>query len=354
MNALYEHLLKRINTDGPISLSDYMATCLMHPQHGYYQTERVFGREGDFITAPEVSQMFGEMIGLWLADRWINMGRPTSVNLIELGPGRGTLMADILRATAAVHDFQDAIDVHFVEASTQLRAKQAEAVPCASWHDRFSDIPTGPVLIVANEFFDALPIHQYEKLDGQWHERVVCAVKGRLGFGLAPCGPQFAMVNDEIKAGSDGSIAEVCPAALSIAGDISDYLKHHGGAALIIDYGYRKSAAGDTFQAMKSHSYVDPFLEPGMADLTAHVAFDQLKSAAKEIGAKVYGPATQGMFLMAIGLGARAQVLSQDDTPGSQERILSELKRLTSNDQMGTLFKVLAIQNADLPAPPGL
>lgn len=353
MTNLTEHFLKRINADGPITLSDYMATCLMHPKYGYYQTANVFGSQGDFITAPEVSQMFGEMVGLWLADRWINMGRPNSVNLIELGPGRGTLMADILRATEGAADFHASVYVHFVEASEQLRHKQAELVPDAMWHDTFSSVPNGPCLIMANEFFDALPIHQYEKLDGKWHERVVCAVKNKLNLGLAPPGPQFALVNNALKAGPDGSIAEVCPAALSIIGEVANHINRNSGAALIIDYGYRKSASGDTFQAMKSHAYVDPFQDPGTADLTAHVAFDQLAAAAHETGVRTFGPATQGMFLMALGIGARAQVLSADDCDGNAERILSELKRLTAPDEMGTLFKVLALQERSLPTPPG-
>lgn len=353
MSGLKAYLMKRIATEGPITLADYMAICLMHPKYGYYQHERVFGAEGDFITAPEVSQMFGEMIGLWLADRWMKIGKPTAINLVELGPGRGTFMKDILRAVEPVEEFTQAINIHFIEASTQLRATQKNHVPNATWHDHFALVPDGPALIIANEFFDALPIHQFEKLDGQWHERMVCTVKDKLGLGLGPCSPKFTLVDDALKDGSDGSIVEICPSALSITGDIAEHIAQNGGAALIIDYGYRKSALGDTFQALEAHAYVDPFINPGKADLTAHVAFDQLKRVAQEKGIKAYGPAMQGMFLMAIGLGARAQVLAQGATPDVQERILSELKRLTATDQMGTLFKVLALQPHDLAPPPG-
>lgn len=353
MTALKDFLIKRIEATGPMTLASYMAECLMHPVHGYYQKERVFGSEGDFTTSPEISQMFGEMMGLWVADRWIKMGKPEALNLVELGPGRGTLMADLLRATAPVEDFQDAISVHFVETSKQLRARQAENVPTAHWLDTLADVPEGPMLLVANEFFDALPIHQYEKRDGNWHERMVGTDAGELGFMLGPCGAQFALASDTLKASADGSILEVCPSALSVIGDISDRLNKYGGAAIIIDYGYRQSAVGDSFQAMQNHSYVDAFAEPGAADLTAHVNFDLLKSVALEKGIKAYGATTQGLFLMAIGLGARAQVLASAGDEAHQKRILEDLKRLTAPEQMGTLFKVLALQPHELAPPPG-
>ncbi len=256
MTALKQQMIKRIETTGPMTLAVYMAECLMHPEHGYYQQQAVFGAGGDFTTAPEVSQMFGEMIGLWLADRWIKMGRPEKVKLIELGPGRGTLMADILRAIGPVEDFQAALAVHFVETSTQLRALQAKQVPDAHWHDTLAQVPTDagePSLILANEFFDALPIHQYEKTGGKWVERMVGCVDDGLALVGGPCGPQFTLVPDAIKAGPEGSIAELCPAALTIVGDIADRINTHGGAALVVDYGYRKSAAGDTFQALQNH-----------------------------------------------------------------------------------------------------
>jgi NADH dehydrogenase [ubiquinone] 1 alpha subcomplex assembly factor 7 len=353
MTPLKQHFIKRIEATGPMTLAAYMAECLMHPTHGYYQQQAVFGAEGDFITAPEVSQMFGEMIGLWLADRWIKMGRPKAVNLIELGPGRGTLMADILRATEPVSDFQEAINVHFVETSAQLRAQQASRVPNAQWHERLTDVPEGKTLIIANEFFDALPIHQYEKRDDQWFERLVGSDSDQLGFTLGACGPQFGLISPAMKDSAEGSILECCPAALSITGEIADRLTLNEGAALIIDYGYRKTVPGDTFQALKNHEFSDPFDAPGTADLTAHVAFDQLKQAASERCAVTFGPAMQGMFLMGVGIGARAQVLAANAEPETQTRILSELKRLTATDQMGTLFKVLALQSPALAPPPG-
>lgn len=350
---LKEILLEQIATSGPITFADYMAQCLMHPEHGYYQQEQVFGQDGDFVTAPEISQMFGEMVGLWLADRWIKMGKPSPVHLIEFGPGRGTLMADILRAISPVEGFTDAAKIHFIETSKQLRALQKEKVPNAKWHETAASLPEGPSLIVANEFFDALPIHQFEKHKGEWLERRINAEGENFTLVLTPPSPKLALIPDELKESPEGSILEVCPAALSVTGDIAERISSQGGAALLIDYGYRKSAAGDTFQALKGHTFADPLAEPGKADITAHVAFDQLKKAAEEKGSKTIGPAAQGMFLMALGMGARAQQLSNAMDPIGQQRILSELKRLTASDEMGTLFKVLALQHPDLPEAPG-
>lgn len=346
-------LLQRIKTTGPITLADYMAECLMHPAHGYYQQEHVFGTEGDFITAPEISQMFGEMLGLWLADRWYKMDKPDELQLIELGPGRGTLMADILRATEPVAGFHAALTVHFIETSEQLRTIQREKLPTAQWHSDLSSVPEGPSLIVANEFFDALPIHQFEKHDGKWCERRLHADAHALKPVLTAAGPMFGLSEAALHASPEGSILEVCPSGLSTAGNIAERLFAHGGAAIIIDYGYRKSAIGDTFQALKAHKYCDPLATPGTADLTAHVNFEQLAKAAKSKGAASYGCAAQGPFLMALGLGERAQQLAAGTDNEGQSRILSELKRLTDPDEMGTLFKVLALQDPNLAPPPG-
>ena len=350
---LKDILLKRIEANGPITLAEYMTDCLMHPTFGYYSQNTVFGTEGDFITAPEVSQMFGEMMGLWLADRWYKMGKPESVYLVELGPGRGTLMEDILRATGPVEGFHDAISVHFIETSEQLRGLQAEKVPHAQWHDDLSSVPEGATLLVANEFFDALPIHQFEKQDGRWCERRVHAADGEFKMVLTAAGPKFALTDPALHDSPEGSILEVCPAGLSVAGTIAERLFSGGGAAIIIDYGYRKTAVGDSFQALKNHQYSDPLATPGEADLTAHVAFDQLAAAAASNGATTYGTAAQGPFLMALGIGERAQQLAAATDDQGQQRVLSELTRLTAGEEMGTLFKVLALQDPKLPAPPG-
>ncbi|WP_420429677.1 class I SAM-dependent methyltransferase [Kordiimonas sp.] len=353
MTPLKDLIIKRIKATGPISIADYMAECLMHPEHGYYQQERVFGVDGDFITAPEVSQMFGEVLGLWCVDRWIAMGKPPAFQLIELGPGRGTLMADILRAANSVQGFQSAAQVHFVEASLQLRALQKTKVHNARWHDTLGQIPLGPTIIVANEFFDALPIHQFEKQDGKWLERAIASNDDRLIPALTPAGPIAAMLQDTMQTQPDGAIAEICPAALSVMGEIAHRASAHRCAALVLDYGYVTSASGDTFQALKAHKYVDPLAEPGKADLTAHVAFDQLAQAATEKGAAAFGPVEQGSFLMSIGIGARAQQLATNQDAAKQSGILSELKRLTAPEEMGQLFKVLALQSPKLSAPPG-
>ncbi|UTW60116.1 SAM-dependent methyltransferase [Kordiimonas sp. SCSIO 12603] len=353
MTELKQSLIRRIEATGPITLAEFMAECLMHPQHGYYQKERVFGKDGDFITAPEVSQMFGEIIGLYMADRWYKMGKPQSFHLIEFGPGRGTLMADILRATAPVEGFVDAAEVHFIETSLQLRELQKKKVPHGNWHDTLNTVPEGPSLIIGNEFFDALPIHQYERQNGEWLERRVHVEDGVFQLVVTKPTAHVALIPEHMKDGPDGSIAEICPSALSIMGDIALRLNTHGGSALFLDYGYRISSFGDTFQALKNHEYVDPFAEPGAADLTAHVAFDQLHRAATEAHSKAYGSTPQGMFLMALGIGSRAQALASGADAAKQEKILSELKRLTAPDEMGTLFKVLAVQNHELPPPPG-
>ncbi|UTW54972.1 class I SAM-dependent methyltransferase [Kordiimonas sp. SCSIO 12610] len=343
--SLQDKLERRIAALGPISIADYMRECLMDPEFGYYQQQVVFGEKGDFTTAPEISQMFGEIIGLKLAEKWLLAGSPKNTMLIELGPGRGTLMADILRATKMVPNFHEAIDIHFVETSKQLKTLQKEKVPDANWHDQIHDVPEGFSLIVANEFFDALPIHQFEKKDGIWFERMVATKNGALEYVLSNPGPQFSLVPSSFKAKENGSIYEVCPAALSITGIVSERIKKYGGSAIIIDYGYIQSTGGDTFQALKHHTYVPTLENPGSADLTAHVAFDQLANVAKEIGVKVNGAFEQGAFLMQAGIGERAQNLAKDAPEDLQKKILGELVRLTAPDQMGQLFKVLLLNH---------
>ncbi|GHF18889.1 ATP synthase subunit beta [Kordiimonas sediminis] len=355
MTALKDIFLDRIRATGPIPLADYMAECLMHPKHGYYTRERVFGAEGDFITAPDVSQMFGEMLGLWCADRWMALGSPASFQLVELGPGRGTLMADILRAGKQVQGFTEAASVNFVEASPQLRDMQRKKVPHAAWHDNLAALDPLPTLFVANEFFDALPIHQFEKTKDGWRQRAITADNNNdLQWCLMPASSMAALIPSSLQQCPEGDVVEVCPAALSFTGQIARHIVGHGGAALFIDYGYSTSKPGDSFQALRQHNYTDPLLEPGKADLTAHVAFDQLQYAGKEAGAATFGPATQGQFLMALGLGLRAQALAKGKDLETQATLLSELKRLTAPEEMGELFKVIALQNKDIPAPPAL
>lgn len=354
MTALEVILKKQIIASGPITVADYMATCLMHPKHGYYQQRPVFGAEGDFTTAPEISQMFGEMIGVWLMDRWTSMGKPSAFNIIEAGPGRGTLMADILRTAKALPAFLDAAHIHFIETSEQLRQQQKRKVPNAEWHGDFSALPAGPSLFVANEFFDALPIHQYIRKSGVWLEKRVGISSDALCYALTPATGAVSLISDKLsnKAAED-SVIEICPAAISIAGQIADHIKQHTGAALIIDYGYFPAGIGDTFQALEGHKYVDPLLNPGSVDLTAHVNFESLQQIALEAGLAAPGPVDQGALLMRLGIGARCEALATAKADHKQASLLSQLKRLTAPSEMGTLFKAMHFQSSGLSAAPG-
>lgn len=351
---LRDHLIRLIGETGPLPLSHYMALALGHPEHGYYMTRDPLGSAGDFTTAPEVSQMFGELVGLWLADRWIASGSPAPFALAELGPGRGTLMADALRAMRAVPGMTEAASVHFVETSPALREAQRSRVPQAEWHAAIGELPALPLFLIANEFFDALPITQYQRTEGGWCERCVDYRDGKFTPVLAP----VAAANDKalaenVRSAPIGSIAETCPAATAIAEDISARIARHGGAALIIDYGYAKSAAGDTLQALRNHSYADPFDAPGEADLTAHVDFEALAHAVRRGGAEPHGPVEQGAFLEALGIAARAERLSRNATAPQKHDIEAALARLTGAQEMGSLFKVLGITPPGADAPAG-
>jgi SAM-dependent MidA family methyltransferase len=358
VNALLDELRQLIAVEGPIPLARYMGLCLGHPVHGYYTTRDPFGARGDFTTAPEISQMFGELVGLWAAEAWRLMGAPAQLRLVELGPGRGTLMADLLRAVRIVPGFAQALSVHLVETSPVLRARQQErlagSVPVAfpvSWHERFADVPAGPAVVIANEFFDALPIAQFVRTDRGWHERLVgLDADGRLAFGLAP------EPRAELPArGGPGDVLEWPAPAAELVTEIARRLAAEGGAALIVDYGYAGPAFGDTLQAVKNHAFVDPLAEPGEADLTAHVDFARLADAAGSAGAAAHGPVPQGDFLRALGIAARAAALQARASPAQAADIAGALERLTGSgpDQMGTLFKALALSHPHLTSLPG-
>lgn len=339
-------MLARIARMGPMTLADYMAECLHDPVYGYYATRDPLGAKGDFITAPEISQMFGELIGLWLAQVWIDQGKPQGM-LVELGPGRGTLMADVLRATKGVAGFHDAVALHLVEASPVLRAAQARALEgfAPTFHDSLGDVPEGPVFLIANEFFDALPIRQFQMSDaGDWQERQVGASGDALIWGLAPPAPL------EVRDGfAPGMIVETCAPAEAIAGEIGRRLAG-GGAALIVDYGDWQST-GDTFQALSDHAFSDPLEAPGTADLTAHVAFEPIARAAG-VAASALTP--QGVFLERLGITARAQALAKGLSGDALDAHIAAHRRLTHPDEMGTLFKVLALHAPGTPIPPAL
>lgn len=334
-----------------------MELALAHPEHGYYRTRDPLGRKGDFTTAPEISQMFGELLGLWSIDMWQKLGSPNTFNLIEFGPGRGTLMADALRAAKLVPAFVEAANVVFLETSPTLRAEQKKRVPDATWVHAVEALPDGPCLILANEFFDALPIKQFQKTVNGWQERCVVLQPSadndtpmfEVSLADTLTGPSTfaARVRDAAK----GSIAELCPMGLTIMEQMRAHFEENPGAALIIDYGYTQSASGDSFQALKGHKFVDPLSEPGEADLTAHVDFEAL---AKPFDTSAcYGPAEQGLFLKALGIQARANALSANANKHQRDDIASALKRLTDPGAMGSLFKVMAVASPGVPAPAG-
>ncbi|MDG1738011.1 MAG: SAM-dependent methyltransferase [Paracoccaceae bacterium] len=349
---LKDLLTRRIRAEGPITLADYMGTCLLHPQHGYYATRDPFGQSGDFITAPEISQMFGELVGLALAQNWLEQGSPARFTLAEVGPGRGTLMADILRATKGVTGFHDAAQVYLVEASETLQGIQAETLKDINvqWASDVNALPDAPLWLVANEFFDALPIRQFQRADTGWCERLVHVdEQGQLGFGLAQKSA-FADLENRLEDTKLGDVVETCAIATAITRIISELIETHGGCALFIDYGDWHSLS-DTFQAVKAHQISDPFEEPGQADLTAHVDFEALAMA----GPTAYSRVTpQGVFLERLGIVQRAQALAQNLSGETLESHISAFRRLTHPDEMGTLFKVMALYPHGAKPPPGV
>ena len=347
--SLGDRLVARIRADGPMPLSDYMAACLLDPAEGYYATRDPFGAAGDFVTAPEISQMFGECLGLALAQAWLDHGSPAPFTLAEPGPGRGTLMADILRATRGVPGFHDAARVHLVEASPTLRAAQARVLPDAIWHDRLDSLPEAPLFLVANEFFDALPIRQFQRAADGWHERVVGLSGGRLALGLTDPAPLAALEHRRADT-TDGDIVEICPALAPAAAAIGGRIARHGGVALIVDYGDWDSL-GDTFQAVKDHAPVDPFAAPGTADLTAHVDFAALARAAAPARHGRLVP--QGVLLERLGITARAQALA-DRAGAMRDDVIAAHRRLTHPAEMGDHFKVLGLYPKGSPPPPGV
>jgi NADH dehydrogenase [ubiquinone] 1 alpha subcomplex assembly factor 7 len=358
MAKLLKHLRRRIRNEGPLTISQYMEECLGNPRFGYYMGRDPFGRGGDFITAPEISQMFGELVGLWCGIEWLALEKPKHIKLVELGPGRGTLMADILRVAKGVPGFSEAISLHLVETSPALREHQTEALKDYNpvWHSHIGTVPDGPILIVANEFFDALPIRQFQKVPDGWSERLVGlnkSDKSVLGIGLASPKLVHPFVPRNLANAETDSIVEVSPVSLNYMRTIAERLSADQGAALIIDYGYAKSSAGDTFQAVKNHAYVDVLTDPGNADLTAHVDFESLLNVATESGAQAFGVMEQGKFLKNLGIEERSERLIEGATPEQAAMITSALKRLIGSDAMGELFKVIAVTCPDLDPPAG-
>ncbi|MAM62527.1 SAM-dependent methyltransferase [Maritimibacter sp. UBA3975] len=349
--SLAAKLRARIAQSGPMSVADYMGECLLDPEHGYYTTRDPFGAAGDFTTAPEISQMFGELVGLCLAQGWMDQGSPAAIVLAELGPGRGTLMADILRATRGVPGFHDALRVVLVEASEALRTRQQATLAGygVTWADRLEDVPPGPIFLVANEFFDALPVRQFQRDDGAWRERQVGLADDALTFGLG--GPVSLTALDRFAEARDGDLVELRPAGEAVMAEIDARIAASGGAALIIDYGDWHSL-GDTLQAVAKHDTADPLADPGEADLTSHVDFEALAQAAPRLTHSRLTP--QGVFLERLGITARAQALARRLEGEPLSRHVAAHRRLTHPDEMGTLFKILAFVPEGAPMLPGL
>lgn len=360
-SPLENEIRRLIAAAGPIPVARYMSLCLTHPDHGYYVTRDPFGAQGDFTTAPEVTQIFGELLGLWALSVWRIMDRPERVSLIELGPGRGTMMRDALRAARVLPAFRDALSVHMVEVSPTLEQLQRRAlndvnVPVA-WHRDFRDVPEAEAtIILANEYLDALPVHQMVKQPDGWHERVIgLDANGSFRLGVTP-DPllQFdRFLPERIRHAPMGSIFEWRNDLHTF--DIARRVRERG-AALFIDYGHTESDVGETLQSVNEHAFSDPLSAPGLADITAHVDFQIFAQAAESMGAAVQGPVTQGHFLSELGIEARAEALRKGASGEQAANITAAVARLTESGRtgMGDLFKVIAICDPKLGPLPGL
>jgi len=352
-------LRMRISREGPISVHDYMQACLADSQAGYYATRQPIGREGDFVTAAEISQVFGELIGVWTATVWQAMGAPASVVVAELGPGRGTLMADALRVFKAVPRLLDSVCIALVETSPVLRETQSEtlreSLAPLQWYERIEDVPQGPLILIANEFIDALPVRQMVRQGDAWRERMVTLTDtDAFAFNAGtPLERDALPVSLRGIDAADGAIAETRPLASSLLTALAARAKDAAVAALIADYGHAESNIGDTLQAVHRHRFADPLSMPGEVDLTAHVDFAALQDSARAIGLAAYGPMPQGEFLLKLGLASRCERLLQNAAPEQQAAILSGVARLADPRQMGLLFKMLVLQSSGLaPTPP--
>lgn len=340
-----ELIKRRIAERGPITVAEFMRLALSEPGIGYYATRDPLGAAGDFVTAPEISQMFGELVGLWCVDTWERLGAPDPFLLVELGPGRGTLMADALRAAKLRPAFLRALRLHLVEINPPLREQQARRLGdfAPTWHDDAQALPPGPMILIANEFLDALPIHQFEMTPDGWRERAVTLTDDSLAWTLMSPGNELSLLRSAHRHANPGGIAEVCPAAHGLAQWIGGRFAHTPGVALFLDYGPARSGLGDSFQALRGHRPVDPLREAGQADLTAHVDFAALADAARAAGAHAFGPVEQGRFLQALGIEQRARILADKANAADRGSIAAALHRLIAPAQMGSLFKTLAI-----------
>ena len=369
-NTLTEHLKSKILNSGPISLEDYMNICLSDPEHGYYTNKDPLGKEGDFITSPEISQIFGELIGLWSCEIWNSMQQPSNIHLVELGPGRGTLMADALRAIKIIPEYYKAIHIHFLETSPVLKSLQKEKLSPldinVSWHEEISTLPEGPKILIANEFFDALPIKQFQQIGENWFERyidlnpeITSENKSIFNFTLSSSSvseannicKQLRINQNKVSKEESENIFEYRVNCIKLIQKIANQEKNFPLSLLIIDYGHAESGFGDTLQAVKNHQYFNPLIEPGNADLTTQVDFDQLKKSAENCNLICYGPIPQGQFLLMLGLQERLNSLLKKNNSSQYEQLKTGTLRLVDPNQMGLLFKVMVIMSKDLPTP---
>ncbi|MEP4291132.1 MAG: SAM-dependent methyltransferase, partial [Rhizobiaceae bacterium] len=349
-----------IQMHGPMPLADYMTLCLTHPEHGYYTTGNPVGgrasaqrQAGDFITAPEVSQMFGELLGVWCMEMWQALGSPPSFNLVEIGPGRGTLMQDLLRISDALSGFKSACHVHLIEVSPTLSEQQSLTLSSAAnitWLRDIDDLTPRPTLILANELLDALPFRQWCKNGEEWFERAVGLIDDQLAFVLRPNQLDKAELPEDHSERPQATLFETAPAREAFVSRIADFLRQQSGAALLIDYGHLKSGFGDTFQAVRDHAFADPLTGLGQTDLTSHVDFAPLCAIARANDCEVPEPVTQGEFLLALGLLERAGALGTGHDTAVHDRLHQAVERLAGPSQMGDLFKVMAFGAASDPA----
>lgn len=360
MTPLEVEIRRRIAAAGPMPLGQYMSLCLTDPQHGYYVTRDPFGRGGDFTTAPEISQMFGELIGLWIVSMWQQMGSPENIRIVELGPGRGTMMNDAMRAAKVVPAFIKAAVLHFVEISTELQTIQEQTVSTievpATWHKSLSDVPPGTAIFVANEFFDALPINQAVKMADGWHRRAVAIASHETFVYRAEPAPMphfAATLPPAMQDAAEGEVFEWRSDTETM--ELARRIAREPSAALVIDYGHAESGTGETLQAVRDHLFADPLAAPGEADLTAHVDFEALRRGLEAMGAVAFGPIEQALFLKRLGIDARAETLRASQSHAKAHEIDAAMARLTGFGRtgMGALFKALAVAHPSLGTPPG-
>ncbi len=351
--TLGELIDMQIRANGPMSIANYMALCLTHPSRGYYRGGDPLGQAGDFVTAPEISQMFGELIGFFIVNLWQQMNEPAPFALMELGPGRGTLMSDVMRVASRAAGFSEAVQLKLFETSPGLveaqRQRLGEHKP--DWLTDLDTLPDMPLIAISNEFFDALPIRQFVRGEDGWHERQVGLRDGVRAFGLSPGVLPDEALPPAIKGAEPGAVYELALAGAEVMNRLAEHVSAKGGAVLAIDYGYARTQTGETLQAVREHAFADPLVDPGLADISAHVDFEALAGVARRAGLAVQPLATQSEFLTRLGLGERARALAAAN-PAQASDIVAAAARLAGVEQMGTLFKVLCAHSPGLQ-PPG-